>query len=172
MVKALSDVAPYLLIDFVLENVQVVGGCHSYHIIFGVPRSMEDLLVEVQAVHADFILLSLSTCGNLPWFESSSWFAALSGSLQCDIPPGVAVKHSKEVVVRPSHYGTKRKNNKNKALNPINSKGLLNDGLACRANRHTCHYHSSSTQTCQRYSHFHTTSRVYCEGTHGPKTNN
>lgn len=106
MVKALSDVAPYLLIDFVLENVQVVGGCHSYHIIFGVPRSMEDLLVEVQAVHADFILLSLSTCGNLPWFESSSWFAALSGSLQCDIPPGVAVKHSKEVVVRPSHYGT------------------------------------------------------------------
>lgn len=95
-----------LLIDFVLENVQVVGGCHSYHIIFGVPRGMQDLLVEVQAVHADFILLPLPTCGNFPWFQSSSWFAALSGSLQCDVPPGVAVKHSEEVIVGPSHYGT------------------------------------------------------------------
>lgn len=95
-----------LLIDFVLENVQVVGGCHGYHIIFGVPRGMQDLLVEVQAVHADFILLPLPTCGNFPWFQSSSWFAALSGSFQCDVPPGVAVKHPEEVIVGPSHYGT------------------------------------------------------------------
>lgn len=34
----------------------------------------------------------------------------------------------------------------------------------------TCHCRSSSTRTCQRCSRFHTRSRVYCEGIHGPET--
>lgn len=105
-VKALSSGAPNLLVDFVLENVQVVGGCHSYHVIFGVPGSVEDLLVEVQAVHADFILLPLAASGHFARFERSPGFAALPGRLQCDVPPGVAVKHSEEVVVGASHDGT------------------------------------------------------------------
>lgn len=106
MVKALSSGAPNLLVDFVLENVQVVGGCHSYHVIFGVPGSVKDFLVEVQAVHADLILLPLATGGHFTRFERSPWFAALPGRLQCDIPPGVAVKHSEEVVVGAGHDGT------------------------------------------------------------------
>lgn len=42
--------------------------------------------------------------------------------------------------------------------------------LSCEgAKTITCHCHSSSTQTCRRCSHFHTRSRVYCEGIHGPE---
>jgi len=67
---------------------------------------VEDLLVEVQAVHADLILLPLTTGGYLAWFERGPWLAALPGGLQCDIPPGVAVKHSEEVVVGACHDGT------------------------------------------------------------------
>lgn len=70
------------------------------------PGSVEDLLVEVQAVHADLILLPLATSGHFTWFECSPWFAALPGCLQCDVPPSVAVKHSEEVVVGASHDGT------------------------------------------------------------------
>lgn len=103
--KALSSGAPNL-VDFVLENVQVVGGCHSNHIIFGVPGSVEDLLIEVQAVHADLVLLPFASRGHFTWFERGPWFAALPGGLQRDVPPGVAVEHSEEVVVRASHDGT------------------------------------------------------------------
>lgn len=67
---------------------------------------MEDLLVEVQAVHADLVLLPLATGGHFTWFKCGPWFAALSGCLQCDVPPGVPVKHSKEVVVGACHDGT------------------------------------------------------------------
>lgn len=70
------------------------------------PGSVEDLLVEVQAVHADLILLPFAASGHFAWFERSPWFAALPGRLQCDVPPGVAVKHSEEVVVGAGHDGT------------------------------------------------------------------
>lgn len=103
--KALSSGVPNL-VDFVLENVQVVGGCHCNHVIFGVPGSVEDLLIEVQAVHADLVLLPLASRGHLAWFERGPRFAALPGRLQCDVPPGVAVKHSEEVVVGSGHDGT------------------------------------------------------------------
>lgn len=67
---------------------------------------MEDLLVEVQAVHADLILLPLAASGHFAWFERGPRFAALPGRLQCDVPPGVAVEHSEEVVVGAGHDGT------------------------------------------------------------------
>ena len=70
------------------------------------PGSVEDLLVEVQAVYADLILLPLAAGGHFAWFERGPWFAALPGRLQCDVPPGVAVEHSEEVVVGASHDGT------------------------------------------------------------------
>lgn len=75
------------------------------------PGSVEDLLVEVQAVHADLILLPLAACGYFTWFERGPWFAALPGRLQCDVPPGIAVKHSEEVVVRAGHDGTDGRKN-------------------------------------------------------------
>lgn len=72
------------------------------------PGSVEDLLVEVQAVHADLVLLPLAAGGHFARFQRRPWFAALPGCLQCDVPPGVAVKHSEEVVVRARHDGTDR----------------------------------------------------------------
>lgn len=70
------------------------------------PGSVEDLLVEVQAVHADFVLLPLAASGHFAGLERGPWFAALPGRLQCDVPPGVAVEHSEEVVVGAGHDGT------------------------------------------------------------------
>lgn len=67
---------------------------------------MEDLLVEVQAVHADLILLPFATSGHFARFERGPRFAALPGRLQRDVPPSVAVEHSEEVVVGPGHDGT------------------------------------------------------------------
>lgn len=67
---------------------------------------MEDLLVEVQAVHADFVLLPLASGGHFAWFEGGPRFAALPGRLECDVPSGVAVKHSEKVVVGAGHDGT------------------------------------------------------------------
>ena len=69
---------------------------------------MEYLLVEVQAVHADLVLLPLAPGGHLAGLQRGSWFAALPGRLQRDVPSGVAVEHSEEVVVRPGHDGTER----------------------------------------------------------------
>lgn len=70
------------------------------------PGSVQDLLIEVQAVHADLVLLPLASRGHFAWFERSPRFAALPGRLQRDVPPGVAVKHSEEVVVGAGHDGT------------------------------------------------------------------
>lgn len=67
---------------------------------------MEDLLVEVQAVHADLVLLPLAAGGHFARFERGPRFAALPGRLQCDVPPGIAVEHSEEVVVGAGHDGT------------------------------------------------------------------
>lgn len=167
--KALSSGTPNL-VDFVLENVQVVGGCHSNHIIFGVPGSVEDLLIEVQAVHADLVLLPLAPCGHFARFERSPRFAALPGRLQCDVPPGVAVKHSEEVVVGAGHDGTGRGGEEH-------GKGVKADcqGYRCKCpggtKTRTCRCRSSSTRTCRRCSRSHTKSRVYCEGIHEPETN-
>lgn len=70
------------------------------------PGSVEDLLVEVQAVHADLVLLPLAAGGHFARLERGPRFAALPGRLQCDVPPGVAVEHSEEVVVGAGHDGT------------------------------------------------------------------
>ena len=43
-----------------LEQEQVVGGGHRDDVLLGVPGGVEDLLVEVQAVHGDFILFPLT----------------------------------------------------------------------------------------------------------------
>lgn len=48
------------LVHFVLEYVEVVGRRHGDDVVLGVPGGVEDLLVEVQTVHADFVLLALA----------------------------------------------------------------------------------------------------------------
>lgn len=56
-----SHISSPQLVHFVLEYVEVVGSRHCDDVVLGMPRSVKDLLVEVQTVHADFILLTFAT---------------------------------------------------------------------------------------------------------------
>lgn len=53
------------LVDLVLEDVQVVCGCDGDNVLLGVPRGVEDLLAEVQAIDADLILTTLPAYAHL-----------------------------------------------------------------------------------------------------------
>lgn len=115
------------LINFVLEYIQVVGGGHSYDVLFWVPGGVQDLLVEVQAVHADFIFLPFAAGADLAGFEHGTGFTVLPRRLQCDVPACVPVEHPKEVVVGARHNGTEeegragpmREEEKNKDQSPF-----------------------------------------------------
>lgn len=43
-----------------MEHVQVVGGCDGDDVLARVPRGVQDLFGEVEAVHVDFVLLALA----------------------------------------------------------------------------------------------------------------
>jgi len=99
-----------LRVEFVLEDVQVVGGGDGDDVLSRVPGCVEDLLGEVQAVHADVILPALSPGGtHPPWLQDRSGFAALPRRLQGHVPFGVAVEHAEKVVVGSSHDHTEKK---------------------------------------------------------------
>lgn len=99
-------------VEFVLEDVQVVSGSDGDDVLIRVPGRMEDLLGEVQAVHADVILPAFSSGRtDSPWLENSSGFAALPGCFQGHVPLGVPVEHAEEVVVGSSHDHTRRRRN-------------------------------------------------------------
>lgn len=69
----------HLRVEFVLEDVQVIGGSNGDDVLIRVPGCMEDLLGEVQAVHTDIILPALSSGGADPSrLQDSSGFAAFS----------------------------------------------------------------------------------------------
>lgn len=69
----------HLRVELVLEDVQIVGGGDGDDVLSRMPRCVEDLLGEVQAVHADVVFPALSSSGTHPaWLEDSSGFAALS----------------------------------------------------------------------------------------------
>ena len=50
-----------ILLVILLEEEEIVGGGHGDDVLLRVPGSVQDLLVEVQAVHGDFILFPLAT---------------------------------------------------------------------------------------------------------------
>lgn len=69
----------HLGVELVLEDVQIVGGGDGDDVLSRMPRCVEDLLGEVQAVHADVVFPALASSGTHPaWLEDSSGFAALS----------------------------------------------------------------------------------------------
>lgn len=93
-----------LLVDLVLENVEVVSGCYSDDVLVWMPRSVKDLLAEVEAVYTDLVFTTFPTNTHLARFENGSGFAVLPGRFQCDVTLCVPVKHSEEIVVGASHY--------------------------------------------------------------------
>lgn len=104
--------------EFVLEDVQVVGGGDGDDVLRGVPSRVQDLLGEVQAVHADVVLSPLASGGaDPPRLQDGSRFAALPRGLQGHVAFGVAVEHSEKVVVGSRHDDagqTKKQRKKNK----------------------------------------------------------
>lgn len=99
---------PAALVHLVLEYVEVVCGGHGDDVVLGVPGGVEDLLVEVQTVHADFVLLALATCRHLAGLEDLHRLAVLPGRLQGQVPPLAAVEHPEEVVVGAGHHHAER----------------------------------------------------------------
>lgn len=97
----------HLRVEFVLEDVQIVGGGDGDDVLVWVPRRVEDLLGEVQAVHADVVLPALSTGGaDPPRLQDGPRFTALSRRLQGHVALGVPVEHAEEVVVGSGHDDT------------------------------------------------------------------
>lgn len=105
---SLSLSAMHLLVEFVLEDVQVVGGSDGDDVLRGVPGRVQDLLGEVQAVHTDVILATFPTLADAARLENGPGLTALPGRLQGHVTLCVPVKHPKEVVVGPRHDHTGR----------------------------------------------------------------
>lgn len=90
-------------VHLVLEDVQVVGGRDGDDVLGRVPGRVQDLLGEVQAVHADVVASPLAAHAHPSRLEHRPGLAALPRRLQGHIPLGVPVKHAEEVVVGSSH---------------------------------------------------------------------
>lgn len=71
LVSRLSSVVHLVLSELVLEEEEVVGGGDGDDVLVRVPRRVEDLLVEVQAVHVDLVLLPLSAGAHLQYQRGS-----------------------------------------------------------------------------------------------------
>lgn len=93
-----------MLVQFVLEYIEVVGGGHSNDVVQGVPGSVKDLLVKVQAVNTDLILFALSPCAHFARLQDRPRLAVLSRRLQCHVLPVASVEHPEEVVVGACHH--------------------------------------------------------------------
>lgn len=101
----------HLGVQFVLENVEIIGGSDGDDVLSRVPRRVEDLLGKVQAVHADVVLAALSSGGaDPPRFEDGPGFAALPRRFQGHVALGVPVEHAEEIVVGSCHDDTDEQN--------------------------------------------------------------
>lgn len=93
-------------VHFILKYVQIVCRCYSNDVLGWVPCCVQDLLSKVQTVNTDVIFPPFASNADSPGLKNGSWLTALPGGLQGDIPLGVAVKHSKKVVICTCHYHT------------------------------------------------------------------
>lgn len=93
-----------MLVQFILEYVQIVGGGHSDDVVQGMPGSVEDLLVKVKTVYTDLILFALPTRAHFARFQDRPWLTVLPRRLQGHILPVAPVKHPEEVVVGAGHH--------------------------------------------------------------------
>lgn len=99
----------HLGVQFVLKNVEIIGGSDGDDVLSRVPCRVEDLLGKVQAVHADVVLAALSSGGaDPPRLEDGPGFAALPRRFQGHVALGVPVEHAEEVVVGSCHDDAER----------------------------------------------------------------
>jgi len=93
-------------LELVLQEEKVVSGSNCDDIFCRVPCCMEDLLLEVKAVHEYLILFALATRADLSWFQDGFGLRNLFGGFISDFFAGRTVKHAEEIVVRASHDGS------------------------------------------------------------------
>lgn len=96
---------PFKSSKLVLEYEQVVSGCDGYDVLGRMPGRVENFLVEIQTVDTDLVLFSFASRANLLGFECRLGSGNFSRSLQRDIAFGSAIKHAKEIVIRPRQDG-------------------------------------------------------------------
>lgn len=104
--RARCDKLTLQLVHFILEYVEVVGRCHRNDVVLGMPGSVQDLLIEVQTIHADFILFAFAACAHLAGLQDLHGLAVFTGRLQCHVPSVAAIEHPEEVVIWAGHHHT------------------------------------------------------------------
>lgn len=97
--RARCDKLTLQLVHFILEYVEVVGRCHRNDVVLGMPGSVQDLLIEVQTIHTDFILFAFAACAHLAGLQDLHGLAVFTGRLQCHVPSVAAIEHPEEVVI-------------------------------------------------------------------------
>lgn len=90
----------------VLKDEQVVVGCDGDDVVCGMPRCVQDLLPEVQAVHTDIIVPPLLPHTHAARPENSAPLTNLPARLQSHITLTGSVKHPEEIIIRPCHDDT------------------------------------------------------------------
>ena len=108
------------MLVILLKQKEIVGSCHRDDVLLRMPGRVQDLLVEVQTVHGDLVLLPLAPGAHLQhtvklidiykksrthlaWFEHCLWFSNFSRCFQCHFLPRIAIKHSKNIILRYVH---------------------------------------------------------------------
>lgn len=92
----------------VLKDEQVVAGCDGDDVVCGMPRRVQDLLPEVQAVHADIVVPPLLPHAHAARPEHGTPLTHLPARLQSHIALTRSVEHPEEVIVRSCHDDTER----------------------------------------------------------------
>lgn len=129
------DHSVHLGVELVLEDVEVVGGGDGDDVLRRVPGRVEDLLGEVQAVHADVVLPALPAGGaHPPWLQDGPGFAALPGRLQGHVTLGVPVEHAEEVVIgaRHDHTGQGERGRDRRSEGSDRRERIQNVKLSCK----------------------------------------
>jgi len=93
------------LLELVLEQEKVVGGCNCDHIFRRVPGRVKNLFVKVKAVDVNLVLLALSSGAHLSRLQHCFGLRDFSGGFEGDFFSRVSIEHAEKVVVGAGHDG-------------------------------------------------------------------
>lgn len=95
-----------MLVQFILKNVQIVGGGYGDDVVQRMPGCVDNLFAEVQTVHTDFILFALPTCAYFARLEDGSRPTVFPRRFVGHVLLIASVEHPEEVIVRTRHHNT------------------------------------------------------------------
>lgn len=94
-----------LLLELILKYKQIVCGGDGNDVLLWMPGGMQNLFVEIEAVHTDLVLLSFATGAHFAWLQHHFGFDNVTRCLERQFLDGaaVAIKHAEKVVVAAGH---------------------------------------------------------------------